>query len=115
MARALYAAIENLFMDNRAPRAIFLSHKFHTMNQGDSTIDDYCQRMKTAADALRDIGHPVLEPTLILNLLRGLNKRYSTCADNITGSAILSFVDARNQLILKELRIADEEKVLADT
>nr|XP_034586807.1 uncharacterized protein LOC117849379 [Setaria viridis] len=114
-ARALYVAIENLFQVNRAPRAIFLSHEFHSMTQGDSSIDDYCQCMKTAADALRDIGHLVLEPTLVLNILRGLNKRYSTCGDNIAALPVLTFASARNQLILKELRLANEDQVSAST
>ncbi|XP_012701423.1 uncharacterized protein C6orf132 homolog [Setaria italica] len=40
-------------------RAIFLSHDFHSMMQGDSSIAEYCSRMKTLTDALRDVDHPV--------------------------------------------------------
>jgi hypothetical protein len=110
-ARELWVAITNMFEANKAPRAIFLSHEFHSMTQGDSSIDDYCIRMKTAADALRDVGQPVSEPTLVLNLLRGLAKPYSNTADNIASSANLTFASARNQLLLKELRLKNEEKV----
>jgi len=71
-ARDLWLAIEGLFRANRQSRAIFLSHDFHSMTQGDSTIAEYCGRMKTLADALRDVGHPVQDSQLVLNLLRGL-------------------------------------------
>lgn len=112
-AGQLWTAITNVFQANKAPRAIFLSHEFHSMTQGDSSIDDYCVRMKEAADALRDVGQPVSEPNLVLNLLRGLSEQYSSVADNIAGQVDLTFTTARNQLLLKELRLKNEEKVRA--
>lgn len=39
-ACALWVAIDGLFQANKAPRAIFLSHEFHSMTQGDDSIDD---------------------------------------------------------------------------
>jgi uncharacterized membrane protein YgcG len=113
-ARALWTAIVALFQANKAPRAIFLSHEFHSLTQGDSTINDYCHRMKTAADKLRDVDQPVSESTLVFNLLRGLNKEFSTTADHIAATN-LSFSYARDQLLLKELRLANEIKVAAAT
>jgi hypothetical protein len=109
-ARELWVAITNLFEANKAPRAIFLSHEFHSMTQGDS-IDEYCLRMETAADALRDVGQPVSEPTLVFHLLRGVNKPYSNTTNKIAGDAVLTFASTRNQLLLKELRLKNEEKV----
>ncbi|XP_025791956.1 uncharacterized protein LOC112873153 [Panicum hallii] len=81
---------------------------------GDSTIDDYCHRVKTTADKLRDVDQPVSESTLVFNLLRGLNKEFSNTADNIAANN-LSFSYARDQLLLKELRLANEIKVAAAT
>ena len=57
------------------------------MTQGDSTIAEYCGRMKTLADGLRDVGHPVQDSQLVLNLLCGLNPRFTTTADDIANSA----------------------------
>ena len=37
-ARDLWLAIEGLFRANRQSWAIFLSHDFHSMTQGDSSI-----------------------------------------------------------------------------
>jgi len=112
-ACALWQAIDDVFQANKAPRDIFLNHEFHSMIQGDSSIDDYCVRMKAKADELRDVGQTVLESTLVLNLLRGLNEVYSTVADNIAGQQPLTFSSARHQLLLKELRLQNDEKVRA--
>nr|ABA94365.1 retrotransposon protein, putative, unclassified [Oryza sativa Japonica Group] len=110
-ARDLWLAIDDLFQANKEPRAIYLSHEFHSMTQGDMPIAIYCQKVKTAADALRDVGHPVTESQLVLNLLSGLNSRFSSTADNITSAPVLpSFTSARNTLLLKELRVANAHK-----
>jgi hypothetical protein len=111
-ARNLWLAIDDLFQANKEPHAIYLSHEFHSMTQGDMPIADYCQKVKTAADALRDVGHPVTESQLFLNLLSGLNSCFSSTADNIASAPVLpSFASARNTLLLKELRIANAYKV----
>jgi hypothetical protein len=57
--------------------------------------------MKEKADELRDVGQPVSEPNLVLNLLRGLNEVYSGVADNIAGQQPLTLTTARHQLLLK--------------
>jgi hypothetical protein len=76
-ASALWTAIGGVFQANKAPRAIFLNHEFHSPTQGDLSIDAYCVRMKEKADELRDVGQPVYESNLVLNLLRGLIEAYS--------------------------------------
>jgi hypothetical protein len=40
-SRQLWVTITNLFKANKASRAIFLSHEFHLMTQGDSSVDEY--------------------------------------------------------------------------
>lgn len=114
-ARELWVKIEGLFQANKEPRAIFLRHEFHSMTQSDLSVSDYCQRMKTTADALRDVDHPVSEPQLVLNLLRSINRRFCNTADHISTTKPLPFTYARDQLVLKELRLANEEKVAAAT
>ncbi|XP_012699927.1 uncharacterized protein LOC105913954 [Setaria italica] len=91
-------------MPNKQAQAIFLSHNFHSMTQGDSSIAEYCQHMKTLADALRDVGHPVQDSQLVLNLLHGLNPRYSNTADDIANFTVSfpSFTQPRDMLALKE-------------
>jgi len=115
-ARDLFVAITNLFQANQETRAVILGQEFHSMTQGDLSIDAYAQRMKHTADALRDVGHTVSEPQLVLNLLRGLNPRFANTADIIANAAVLpSFISAHNTLRLKELRLANDAKVSSDT
>jgi hypothetical protein len=115
-AHALWVAIENIFRANKEPRVIFLNHEFHSMQQGNSNIASYCQRMKTTADALRDVGHPVKDSEPVLNLLHGLNPRFSNTADIIANNTPLpTFAAARDMLTLKELRLTNDSKVTAST
>jgi hypothetical protein len=44
--------------------------------QGDLTVSEYCRKFKNMADALADLGSPVDDRILILNILRGLNPRF---------------------------------------
>nr|XP_034592995.1 spore wall protein 1-like [Setaria viridis] len=116
-ARNLWLAIEGLFHTNKQSRAIFLSHDFHSMMQGDSSIAEYCQRMKTLADALCDVSHPVQDSQLVLDLLRGLNPLFSNIADDIANSTtgFPSFAQAHDMLALKELRLTNGEKISNST
>lgn len=114
-ARQLWVAIGTHFQANQAPRAIYLSHEFHSMTQGDLSVEEYGKKMKRAADALRAVEQPVSNSTLVLNLLRGVNSRYSTTADFIAATPNITFAEALDQLALKELRLANEAKVAAST
>ncbi|XP_034570878.1 uncharacterized protein [Setaria viridis] len=113
----LWLSIKGLFRANKQSWAIFLSHDFHSKTQGDSSIAEYCSRMKTLTDALRDVGHPIQDSQLVLNLLRGLNPRFSNTANDIANSiaGFTSFAQAWDMLAMKELRLANEEKISNST
>ncbi|XP_072147989.1 uncharacterized protein [Setaria viridis] len=118
--RDLWLSIEGLFRANKQSRGIFLSHDFHSMTLRDSSIAEYCSRMKTLADVLRDVSHPVQDSQLVLNLLRGLNPRFSnisSTADDTANSiaGFLSFAEVRGMLALKELHLTNEEKTSNST
>ena len=49
--RELWVAIVNHFQADKAPRAIFLSHAFHTLTQRDMSVDEYAKAMKKAAES----------------------------------------------------------------
>jgi len=75
-ARAAWLGIEQQFLNNRESRAMLLDAEFRTLSQGALSIDAYCRKMKGMADALADLGEPVHDRTLVLNILRGLNERF---------------------------------------
>jgi hypothetical protein len=65
--------------------------------------------MKGLADSLRDLGEPVADRTLVLNLLHGLSPRYGHLKALIKRSVPFpTFHVARNELLLEELTMAHE-------
>jgi hypothetical protein len=105
-ARALYVSIEALFQANKESRAVVLEQKFHSLSQGDLSVDAYAQQMKRTADALREVGHTISPAQLVLNLLRGLNPRFANSTDIIANTSQLpDFKSATNMLRVKELRL----------
>ena len=114
-ARDLWVAISNHFQTNKAPRAIFLSHAFHAITQGDMSVHEYAQALKKAADALRDVGKPVADSEMVLALLAGADSRYSTTGEIIAGDATMTFSRAVDRLALQELRLANQSKVAASS
>jgi uncharacterized membrane protein YgcG len=110
-ARALYVSVEALFQANKEPRAIVLGEEFHTMTQGDLSVDAFAQQMKQIADALREVGHTISPAQLVLNLLSGINPRFATTADIIANTTPLpDFKSATNMLCVKELRLGTKRK-----
>jgi hypothetical protein len=59
MARHLWLAIENQFLDNREHRTLYLDAAFRTFIQGDLSINEYCRKFKAMTDGLTDLGAPV--------------------------------------------------------
>ena len=58
-ARAARLGIEQQFLNNRESRAMLLDTEFCTLCQGVISIDDYCRKMKSMADALADLSEPI--------------------------------------------------------
>uniref|UniRef100_J3MIG3 Retrotransposon gag domain-containing protein n=1 Tax=Oryza brachyantha TaxID=4533 RepID=J3MIG3_ORYBR len=115
-ARALWKAAEHMFHDNRETRIIYQETEFRSLNQGDMSITEYCRRLKTLADSLRDLGEPISDRTLVLNLIRGLSPRFSTQADLLPLQVPFpSFSAARSALLLAEMRHAGAASINGDT
>ena len=68
-------ALEGQFLGNAEFRALQLDATFRTFAQGDLSVGGFCRRMKGMADAFRDLGCPVSDRVLVLNVLRGLTCR----------------------------------------
>jgi hypothetical protein len=83
-AHDVYMLIRNLFLDNQMTRTVHLEAEFRALIQGDLSITAYCHRLKALSDALRDVGQPVFDQTLVLTCLRGLNPRFSDITSLVT-------------------------------
>ena len=75
-ARQAWLAFEGQFLGNAEARALHLDASFRTFEQGDLSVGEFCRRMKSMADALHNLGCPVPDRVLVLNVLRGLNNTY---------------------------------------
>ncbi|XBI03438.1 hypothetical protein VPH35_131853 [Triticum aestivum] len=75
-ALTVWTEINGIFRDNQLNRAVYIDAEYHAVVQGDLTIMQYCTKLKTYADQLRDLGQPVTEPRQVFHLLRGLNRQY---------------------------------------
>lgn len=73
--------------------------------------------MKNVTDALRNVGHGVPDSQLVLTLLGGLNERLINTADDIANStaSLPTFARVHDMLVLKELRLANQDKVAVGT
>ena len=75
-ARQAWVALVGLFLGNAEYRSLQLDAIFRTFQQGDLSVGEFCRRMKGMADALHDLGCPVSDRILVLNVLRGLSSTY---------------------------------------
>ncbi|XP_071674793.1 uncharacterized protein [Lolium perenne] len=104
-AVTVWAAIASIFRDNQLSRAVYIDAEYHATVQGDLTIMQYCARLKSFSDQLRDLGQPVTETQQVFNLIRGLGRQYHAAIPHITSRFPLpSFLQVRSFLMLEEHR-----------
>ncbi|XP_021728478.1 uncharacterized protein LOC110695571 [Chenopodium quinoa] len=70
--------LRDIFQDNEHSRAVALEHEFSTISMEDfPNVSSYCQRLKSLADQLKNVGAPVSDNRMVLQLVGGLTKAYS--------------------------------------
>jgi hypothetical protein len=105
-ARHLWLAIENQFLSNREQHTLHLEAAFRTFVQGDLSINEYCRKFKDMADDLADLGTPVENRILILNILWGLNQRFEHVGSIIRRySSFLNLLKVQDDLLLEEIHM----------
>ena len=73
--------------------------------QGDLSVGEYCRQMKSMTDALHDLGDPVYDRVLVLNVLRGLRSTYDHLKSWIARQRpFSSFLQVRDDLALEITR-----------
>jgi hypothetical protein len=72
-AFSAWNAVRGLFLDNASQRAVYALQDFHSLQQGDLSVHDYCCRLKRLADTLTDVGHPITDQYLIVNTMRDVS------------------------------------------
>jgi len=113
-ARAAWLALETQFLGNRETRVLYLDAQFRQFVQGDLSIVDYCRTFKQMVAKLRDLGEHVTDRTLVLNVIRGLNDRYTALGLHLRRARPFpTFDDVCADLLMEELNLANRSSTLA--
>jgi hypothetical protein len=106
-ARHVWLAIEDQFFGNKETRVLILDIEFHNFVQWDLPISDYCRKLKSMADSLGDLGESVLDWTLGLSLIHGLNEKFAYMGTILRRQkSFPSFTKVKNDLMVKEISMA---------
>ncbi|KAJ0590551.1 putative RNA-directed DNA polymerase [Helianthus annuus] len=109
-----WTALKSIFHDNQATQAVLLQKKFANVKLDSfPSMSAYCQEVKIISDQLANVGSPVTENTLVIQLLSGLNEAYGGISSIIANTKPTpTFYEARSQLVLEETtkanRVANE-------
>ncbi|KAK4713120.1 hypothetical protein R3W88_019027 [Solanum pinnatisectum] len=96
--------LRDIFQDNKHSRAVTLEYDFTHVDMADfSNVSAYCQHLKSLADQLKNVGSPVANDRLVLQLVSGLTEPYQGVAILIRQRDPLpQFYQARSMLTLEE-------------
>ncbi|XP_039025772.1 uncharacterized protein LOC120159200 [Hibiscus syriacus] len=106
-AQRAWSHLESVFQDNKASRATHLEEELANLDFGNfSSIDSYCNHIKSLVDRLVDVDAPLSNSILVLKLTAGLPEAYAGTIDIIQNQELLpSFESCRSRLKLAERTI----------
>ncbi|KAI3792415.1 hypothetical protein L2E82_06292 [Cichorium intybus] len=109
-AADVWKAIQDLFHENKESKAMELDDELRNIVIGDSTIMEYCTRLKSISDLLANIGAPVPERNLVIYALNGLSPKYAHIVTTIRHQKPFpSFLEMRSMLTLEERSMIKEQ------
>jgi hypothetical protein len=115
-ARLLWLAIENQFLGNCEQRTLHLDATFRNFVQGDLSVSEYCRKFNTMTDGLANLGFPVEDRILILNIFRGLNQHFEHVGSIIRRySPFPNFLKVQDDLLLEEIHMDSTSPSAAPT
>ncbi|XP_074266194.1 uncharacterized protein LOC141588661 [Silene latifolia] len=110
-AMEAWTRLADLFQDNQNSRAVTLEQEFSHIDMADfSSVSTYCQRLKSLADQLKNVGSPVSQNRLVLQLVSSLSPAYHHVGTIIRqANPLPNFFKARSMLALEEAGLAKKE------
>ncbi|KAD6119323.1 hypothetical protein E3N88_10594 [Mikania micrantha] len=120
-AAALWERLDSIVLqwiyDNKSSRAIYLNQKFSTTRlENFSNMSAYCQAIKMIVDQLANVGKPIDNQTLVLQLITGLTEQYEGIAMLLQQTTPLpDFYDARSRLCMEETRKTEQTRNAAQS
>ena len=96
--------LRDIFQENKHSRAVTLEYDFtQTTMENFSSVSTYCQHLKSLSNQLKNVGSPIDNSRLVLQLVSGLTEPYKGVATLIRQSDPLpQFYQARSMLVLEE-------------
>ncbi|KAI4984332.1 hypothetical protein ZWY2020_057651 [Hordeum vulgare] len=80
------------------------------------TVAQYCRRLQQLAVAMSDVGEPVSDRSLTLQLIRGLSRRFHVMATLLPMQhPFPAFLQARSRLLLEEIAVIERERATGAT
>ncbi|KAL6573175.1 hypothetical protein OROMI_012791 [Orobanche minor] len=116
-AHQQWERLESIFQDNKNSRAVYLENQFAQVRLDDfPNVSSYCRELKVLADQLANVGAPISNNRMVLQLIAGLSESYDGVATLIQQSDPLpQFYEARSKLILEETRKAKQAAMAANS
>ncbi|XP_035834391.1 uncharacterized protein LOC118482863 [Helianthus annuus] len=90
--------VKAIFLNNKGPRCAALQQKFINLKlSAMPSLEAYCQTLRDLAAQLTDVGNPINEQTLVLQLVRGLPMEFDTIG-SIINQSLPTWEEACNML-----------------
>ena len=110
-AHDLWMALKNLFRDNKENRALQLENELRMITIGDTTVQEYCRKLKSLSDLLANVESPVTDRQLVMHCLNSLNDKFEGIHNVIRHrSPFPSFHTTRSMLLAEEERLSRQSK-----
>lgn len=95
-----------MFASQSKARIMQLRLQLQTTKNGNSSMVEYLQKMKTCADNLAVSAHPITDDDLVLYILRGLGQEYDVVVVLVTNRVeLISLVGLHGLLLSQEYRL----------
>ncbi|GJS42738.1 hybrid signal transduction histidine kinase M [Tanacetum coccineum] len=108
-AKALWDHLKDLFHDNKDARALNLDNELRSIKIGKMTVNEYCTKIRSIADRLKNLGCVVSDKNLVIYTVNGLDSRFATLVEIIRHRETFpSFENVRTMLLLKESFFNDD-------
>ncbi|KAF5462645.1 hypothetical protein F2P56_018633 [Juglans regia] len=115
-SREVWSALEKMYSSHSRARLSTTRRQLSTVTKGGMTISDYFQTVKSLADTLAVIGHPLPDAEIVSYLLGGLDSSYDPIVTSIqTRDAPMEPEDIFGHLLNFELRLQQHTQVIEAT
>jgi hypothetical protein len=115
-AESAWNRLFEIFYDNKNSRALYLEQEFSRVQMEQfPNASSYCQHLKSLSDQLSNVGAPVSNERLVLQLIYGLTDVYATVGSQIRhGDTLPPFYKARSMIVLEETARAKKAAPITD-